>query len=416
MNISETRGNPIKMKPQCNPVLMYILLFMILATGAGTAFALKGPEHKTLRPLGMGNAFVAVADDKDALHYNPAGLNLINSLGNRKKRPEMGYYPSDAFDMHMNFLGLGLPLGTAYNLLAVYQNHDSSFSGGLEQLQGDSTLISDLVVFDRDPIPFGILTGGELALHNFGMAYWGDVQISPFVDLGVVLPQGGIERFQVEFAGEIGFARSFLHDRLAIGLEYRLAFREIIEGVQLSAGDIMNQDVLVQIMRDSLNNRISYLNFGRLGHGIDLGALWQHNRSLRFGAVIQNLFMKLNGEKVTPELTLGAALSPIILQNNHRWKRKINFACDIEDILNSDNNWKGSTKINLGMEWEQTLIPYILKGRLSAGLKGGYLTAGIGGNLFSILHYEFATWSEEDGYYTGQKENRYYVMNFGIGF
>ena len=30
-----------------------------------------------IRPLGMGNAFVAVADDRNALHYNPAGLARI---------------------------------------------------------------------------------------------------------------------------------------------------------------------------------------------------------------------------------------------------------------------------------------------------------------------------------------------------
>jgi anaerobic selenocysteine-containing dehydrogenase len=36
-----------------------------LAMAAG-AWGRSGPEHRTLRPLAMGNAFVAVADDKDA--------------------------------------------------------------------------------------------------------------------------------------------------------------------------------------------------------------------------------------------------------------------------------------------------------------------------------------------------------------
>src|SRR6187402_1591946 len=73
---------------------------MALALAAG-AWGRSGPEHRTLRPLAMGNAFVAVADDKDAMHYNPAGLNLMGRLGNANLRPRMSRYPMDKFDMHM---------------------------------------------------------------------------------------------------------------------------------------------------------------------------------------------------------------------------------------------------------------------------------------------------------------------------
>jgi len=61
------------------------------------------------------------------------------------------------------------------------------------------------------------------------------------------------------------------------------------------------------------------------------------------------------------------------------------------------------------------LIPWVLKGRLALGIKGGYPTFGLGGNLFTVFHYEAATWAEEGGYYTGQNEERYYVMKFGVG-
>jgi len=72
--------------------------------------------------------------------------------------------------------------------------------------------------------------------------------------------------------------------------------------------------------------------------------------------------------------------------------------------------------VNFGGEWEQTLIPYIIKGRLSGGFKGGYWTAGIGGKLFTLLHFEFATWADEKGYYTGQQEERFYVMKSGLAY
>jgi hypothetical protein len=114
-------------------------------------------------------------------------------------------------------------------------------------------------------------------------------------------------------------------------------------------------------------------------------------------------------------LSLGVAYSPMRLESNGRWKRKINLAMDLEDVINNDRNYKPVSKINMGAEWEQTLIPWVLKGRLSIGMKGGYPTAGLGGSLFTIFHYEAATWAEEGGYYTGQLEERYYVMKFGVG-
>ena len=393
--------------------ILFFLFFLLF----GNSHATKGPEHRTLRPLAMGNAFVAVVDDKDALHYNPAGLNLINRLGNRRRRPEMGYYPSDLFDMHLNFLGTGVPFGTGLKILDIYQNHKEALSGDLDALKNDETLAEDLIIFDRDPILFSVIHGGELAFHNFGISYWGDARVAPFIDVGIIFPQAGLEFIKADLAAEIGIARSFMHDRLAIGLEYRVARREIIKDVQIAMIEFSNKKRLASTMQDTLQNHLGNLtDFSLLGHGLDIGILWQQTRTLRLGMAIQNLFMTLNHEKITPELTIGLAYSPKLLQNNYRWKRKINFALDWEDILNNDKNWKGASKINMGAEWEQTIIPYILKGRIACGLKGGYWTAGIGGNLFTVLHYEFATWAEEDGYYTGQKDNRYYVMNFGLGF
>jgi len=393
--------------------MYWIPIFYTLLFTQGL-WALKGPEHKSLRPLAMGNAFVAVVDNKEALYYNPAGLNLINRLGNRVKRPELGFYPRNRFDMHLNFLGAALPVGTGLDIWTLYQDHDSSFSGNLEDLQNDQTLSSDLAKFDRQPINFSAMADAEFAMHNFGGAIWTDVSIAPFLDVGIVFPQAGLEWIKADLVIQSAIAYPFYHDRLSVGLGAKLAVRQYIPTVQMSIGDLSN---IQEALTDTLNNHLEELqDMDRLGWGTDLGVLWQQTPSLRFGAALQNLFMRLNKESVTPELTLGLAYSPRIFQNNFRWKRKINFALDFEDLLNDERGYKFFNKINFGGEWEQTLIPFILSGRLSAGFKGGYLTAGLGGQLFTILHYEFTTWAEEAGYYTGQKEDRYYVMKFGVGF
>ena len=392
-------------------------LVAVLGLAIG-AWGRQGPEHRTLRPLAMGNAFVAVADDKDAMHYNVAGLNLMGRLGNGNLRPAMQRYPLDKFDMHMDFLGTAIPVDEALDILKFYQDHEGSFQNA-NSLQNDSNLVSDLSSFDRRPVKVAVLHGGELAMHNFGMAYWADAQMAPYADVGVLLPQAGIQFITLDIVGQIAGATSYFDDRLSVGLGYRLAKREEMGSFQVALTDLSNKSgrqTVQEAIQDSVDEKVKqFSDLGTLGHAVDAGLMWQQTADLRFGMSVQNMFMVLNHKPLTPELTMGVAYAPMLLENNGRWKRKINFAFDYEDALNNDRNYKPVSKMNMGAEWEQTLIPWVLKGRLSVGLKGGYPTAGIGGSLFTIFHYEAATWAEEGGYYTGQLEERYYVMKFGVG-
>ena len=84
-----------------------ILVPFCLAGLAGLSLAAKAPTHHSLRAEAMGNAHVAVVDDKEAIYYNYAGLSQINRLGNYKLRPETGYYPRNFGDMRLNLGGAG---------------------------------------------------------------------------------------------------------------------------------------------------------------------------------------------------------------------------------------------------------------------------------------------------------------------
>ncbi len=377
----------------------------------------SGPVHRTLRPLAMGNAFVAVVDGKDAMHYNPAGLNLMGRLGNKDKRPDLANYPLDYFDMHMDFLGTALPVSDGLDILNFWNDHQDAFQS-YEAFTSDSSLAYDLARFDRRPVKLGVLHGGELALHNFGMAYWADAEMAPYADVGIMLPQAGMDYIELDIVGQIAGATSYFEDRLSVGVGYRMAKREYIGNTQIALTDLEEnrREEMVSDLRDTLDaKKRSFADLASIGHGLDAGVLWQYNPDVRFGAAIQNLGMVLNHDWVIPRFSVGAAYSPMRLQSNGRWKRKVNFAADLEDLFNNERNYKPLNKINMGAEWEQTLIPWVLKGRLSLGLKGGYPTAGLGGSLLTVFHYEFATWAEEAGYYTGHVQDRYYVMKFGIG-
>ena len=83
-----------------------VLLFLIFVLAA-TSFAAKAPTHRSIRAEAMGNAHVALVDDKEAIYFNYAGLTQINRLGNYELRPEQGYYPRNRGDMRLNFGGAG---------------------------------------------------------------------------------------------------------------------------------------------------------------------------------------------------------------------------------------------------------------------------------------------------------------------
>ncbi len=402
------RGAVASLGQHCFRMIAFFFLLYPLST-----FARSGPQHLSFRPMSMGNAFVAVVDDKDALFYNPAGLNLINALGNPKRRPGMSY-PRDRMDLRMDVIGLTSPnLSDLLDFKNIYNNHQNSFSDQNTFLN-DSTLQTDLTPFDRKPIHVGVLHGSEFAMHNFGFAYWADATVAPYADQGILLPQAGVERIQIDAVIQLAGARGFMNDKLSVGVGYRLANRQQVENYQLAASDFGNDNLKHSVI-DTLNGKLeNYGNPLSYGHGIDVGALWQQYSWLRFGAAVQNMGMYLNGDPVTPEFTVGAAATPAILQHGGIFGRKVNFAVDLEDLFNNDHNYKPLNKINFGAEVEQYLW-WIASVRLASGFKGGYWTGGLGLSLFKSIHVDAVTWAEEKGYYTGQTEDRYFAINVGLG-
>lgn len=131
-----------------------ILLALALALPALPAWAAFEDLGAGARAPGMGNAFVGVADDVYAIHYNPAGLSLLSrpELGTSYGRSLIGL--SDNSNLSSSFVGYAHPvaggrLGTAaasweqfaYNG-GMYQEDSFSLAYGRAALRGpwDGTL------------------------------------------------------------------------------------------------------------------------------------------------------------------------------------------------------------------------------------------------------------------------------------
>lgn len=408
-----------------------LILLSILLLAVST-FAAKGPVHKSTRAYGMGNAHIAVVDDKEAIHYNYAGLNQIGRLGNYEKRPEMGYYPDNTVDMRLNIGSAGGfekfidAYHTSMRFVNLYnRTREEAAAAGvkvadafMDSLASNPKMADDLNSFDHDMLNMLIKLDGELAFHNFGGAVWVEGTAHPYVDGGLILPMAGIDTLYVDAVIQLGGAYG-ITDEIMVGAGFKLANRTNMEA--LSVGVENYQAVL-----DTLNHRVKEdFDFTDIAFGMDFGLLWQTTRTVRLGASIRNVFFnELAGEVITPNLGLGINYSPLFFNRNTAYARKMNIACDYEDILNDDKNYKPLSHLNFGLEFEQVLLAWpgyentyrALKLRLAGGFKGGYPTAGVGLEVLRFAEIEFVTWGEEMGYYTGQSENRYYMlqMSFGI--
>lgn len=396
-----------------------VLSLPLLLVGAALvleAAAVSGPQFRSLRGLSMGNAFVALADDKEAMYYNPAGLNLINAVGNVAARPALADYPRDRIQARVNVGATTPGVSDMLDFFRFFKDHRDAFESD-SAMRADETLVEDLAAFHRRPMEFGVLHSAVFAMHNYGAAYWIDSRVAPYVAMGPLLPQAGIETIQIDAVVQVAGARSFMNDRLAAGAAYRVANRRTVRNFEVAAGEFAEDggSAVIDRVEDTLYAKLDGLTeVTSYGHGVDVGALWQQTPWLRVGGSLQNFGMFLNDEFVTPELTVGAAVTPPLLSSGGLFPRKVNVALDFEDILNSERNYRFFSKINVGAEVEQRLW-WTLGGRAAAGLKGGYWTAGLGLSLLSAVHIEYASWAEEVGDYTGHIEQRYHALRVGVG-
>lgn len=401
-----------------------------------TLFAAKGPSHKSLRAYSMGNALIAVVDDKEAIYYNYAGLNQINRLGNYEKRPETGYYPDNYLDMRVNIGSAGVlkdffdVYTTARKLERLYNRAEKAAKkNGLEtndvyldSLAAHPKLANDLNKLDHQLLNLLIKFDAELAFHNFGGAMWVEGNAAPYLDAGLLMPMASLDTFYIDAVVQAGGAFD-IAEKFMFGAGIKLLKRHQVETFSIDASNFSS-------VLDTLENRLEdgeqdLFKWSSMGIGLDFGALWQFAREWRFGVSLRDVFFsEINNEKITPNLGFGFNYSPRFFNRNTAYARKMNIAMDYDDALNDERNYKPLSHLNIGMEFEQVLLAWpgyentyrALKLRLAAGFKGGYYTAGIGLELLRFLELEFATWGEERGYYTGQEENRFYMLQASLGF
>ena len=330
--------------------------------------------YKGLRPLGMGGAFTAVADDENAIFYNPAGLNKIEGFG-------------------------GLDLVNPYVELSKYTAEFLIDLRDVEDAETDSeqaALVSDLMErwMGRH---FHLRTGAfpNLTVHNFGIGVLGqgyfDGEVHNFLGSDAVSIRAGYD-----IAGVMSLAYGLFDQTIQIGVTGKAIRRKIIDR-DYTGADLVNMDGIS-------------IEDARAGTGIgaDAGVIINLPLPLKpsIGATIQNIGdidLKEAG-MIERQVNVGVALQPDLGIGT------LTLAVDMMDAGKNLGSDKDTAKrLHAGAELKLRILS------VRAGISQGYPTAGLTLDLW-IVKFGYAYYVEEIGAYAGQRPDYRHLAQLSIGF
>lgn len=389
------------MRKVCQILFLLINLSFQLAVGATDSVSHKIHHHYVApRILGMGDAFVAVANDYNAIFYNPAGLarredgelnlsmdfsgatsfmDFVNDIDSASKSSNSQQAVLDVID--------GL-YGTAYGIRAAPAN------GILVRPKWGIAVI-----------PMDI--SAELTMHK---------QVGPTVnttligDSTVAFGYGKDVAWIPNSRTSVGYTLKFVN---------RIYYSQSMNFVELGAGGGAVGD-----------------NEMREGYSVDadLGMLvtpelpsegfFSVLRLARptFGAVVRNVgetgfkqslkLINKDGTGTEPEKMYR------VIDLGSRWEYPAGWifsgrgVMDVRDILHPNFNIKKG--LHLGFEFDWTMASW-WKGQYRFGLNQGYWTAGMSA-LLGIFNLDLVSYGEDVGTQSNPIENRVFMVRGNINF
>ena len=351
-------------------IVFIFLTVLIVPTSYGVDWT-----HFGLRPLSMGNAFVSVADDYNALFYNPAGLALIENWDGEFINPRVTVSESSVTILNEvidSNIGSNSKSGLERALTII-----DTASNNLGKTNHVAVQMTPHLIFPHIGIGVGVdILNLDITLHR-------QVEFDVRARSGLIIP--------------ISYAHSFLNDQLHIGG----SVKPIIELLSVDERlDVSDYEAL-QAGTDELDE---YLRSG-WGVGFDFGLLFQPNipGNPSMGISITDIGDTSFFETKFIEVPVGAP---------RKRSASINAGFSIKAI-NSDNlNLRAaidfhklnqiasfSRKIHLGAE-----LSYRSWLKVGAGLHQGYLTGGIQLDA-GLVGLKFATYQVEKSIFAGASEN-----------
>ena len=350
---------------------MLLILFSFLSLHSARAEMMT--INSSVRALGMGDAYTALADDSSSLFYNPAGLARVRGI-------------------NLKFFSLRVGAGgiESYEKIKdLDSEEDEAYAEALRELYGEHVWSG---------------AGGQLALTlpMLGVGVYNHLDaliqvnnpVYPEIYTSVINDYGYVLGFGIPIA-------PVLH----VGANLKYIKRS---GARVPYG----ASVVADLDPDKLYDNIT--GWGK-GYGADLGMNFVIPAPF-FDAVLSGVWKNVGGisfKSSDPnanipseqnDMTLGVALkfdTPLL---------SVAPAVDVRYLNREDLQL--ARKLNFGIEIGIPLID------IRGGFHEGYYTAGVGVNL-GLFRVDAATYGVELGAYPGQIEDRRYALEFtmelGVG-
>lgn len=345
---------------------------------AGTALFQQFPLlYQGVLPLGMGGAFTAVADDENAVFYNPAGLDNIQSSSFKILNVSTDATYPGMFSLYSDINNDSKQTGTAQD--AAFINTFNSVAN-----QSFYARVGDYSNYTTHDFSIGLLSNNQIQGTPSAVATTSNLaSLAALSDTGIVI------------SGAMGF---FNH-HLQIGGTLMGLNQMFVDIPQLSVAQASN-------LQSTINSNLTH-GLGILGN---VGAIYHFDLPLNptIGAAVENIGTASFGQAGTlPQLiNAGVGLDPDIGFG------RLLFDVDYDDVTNylyytGDSLWLHT---HVGIQYQ---FPAILT--LSAGLYEGYPTVGFGLDLWAF-EINGSYYTEEAGVVPGQNPNHILSLQVAFGW
>ncbi len=355
--------------------------------------------YKDPRVMGMGGAYVAVGGTSASLFYNPAGIGRI--------KKEVGF--------EVDLIGITAAVSEdGYDFLQDFQ--DALDTGDLDgdgddaddQLRAVNEVLKKYrgktLHYSIDSFPsvarrfgnFGIALGGIAVLKADAIPRQG------FGSEGVLSVDASLT-----YGGVGGLSYNFLNESLSVGVGIKVLTRERVLKDFTARELIENQDNLENYIEEQVKKEGSAVGF-------DIGFIYELPVKVMglkpsFGASYMNIGDLDFGEagRIPETINAGLALKG---ERNSSFFNKLTLAFDVVDITKNyeqDDDW--GKRLRAGLElgvWSGKWSDLFLR----VGSYQGYWTAGVE-LRFILIRIVATSYAEEVGAYSGQDENRRYMLS-----
>lgn len=387
-----------KMVPLITMALMFLSAGLAQAQTATTTIP---PEHPSLlkgtRPLGMGNAFLAMpGTDENAMFYNPAAINDYEKKFHFR-------ILSPAFDLSTGAIGLVkdvLDLANDIDDQATNSGKITTFRTFVNQHTGQ---------FES----FGVRLPVVQVMHK-----WFSVAILADSRSTISFRNRAFTNVEImsrsDFGANLGGAYAFFDDSLQVGANVKILHRLSIDEV-ITTDDIVNNasfdDTLPRRRATGvgadlgLKYRLPTFNSAILEWiNPSFGFTWQDLGNTRFSGVIPD-----TNQSVSTGFALRHAFGS---DENPKKQWNLSWATDFRELNQSSTFPK---KIYFGTELQFPQYWGFFRPAVRAGANQLYFTGGLTLD-FKYAKLEFATYGEDAGKYTRQKQLRRIAGNLSFGF